>query len=159
MTPCRVADTRDATGPFGGPSIAGETSRSFVIPNSACGVPSTATAYSLNVTVVPRAGLGYLTVWPTGMTQPVVSTLNSDGRVKANAAIVPAGTGGAISVYATDTTDFVLDINGYFVPATMPSALAFYPLTPCRVADTRNASGPLGGPSLAATQTRAFPVL
>ena len=159
MTPCRLVDTRNATGPFGGPSIAGESSRSFVIPNSACGVPSTAAAYSLNVTVVPRAGLGYLTVWPTGVAQPVVSTLNSDGRVKANAAIVPAGTSGAISVYATDTTDLVLDINGYFVPSTNTSALAFYPLTPCRVADTRNASGPLGGPSLVGTQTRAFPIL
>ena len=57
-------------------------------------------------------------MWPTGEAQPGVSTLNSDGRVKANAAIVPAGTSGAISVYATDTTDLVLDINGYFVPAT-----------------------------------------
>ena len=83
--------------------------------------------------------------------------LNSDGRIKANAAIVPAGTGGAISVYATDTTDFVLDINGYFVASTNPSALAFYPLTPCRVADTRNASGTLGGPSLAVWRLVLFP--
>lgn len=45
---------------------------------SACGIPATASAYSLNITVVPRAGtLGYLTVWPTGQPQPVVSTLNS----------------------------------------------------------------------------------
>ena len=159
MTPCRVADTRSATGPFGGPSIAGETSRSFVIPGSACAVPSTAAAYSINVTVVPQAGLGYLTVWPTGVTQPVVSILNSDGRVKANAAIVPAGTSGAISVYATNTTDVVLDINGYFVPATSTTALAFYPLTPCRVADTRDATGSLGGPSLVGMQARAFPLL
>jgi hypothetical protein len=35
--------------------------------------------------------LNYLTLWPTGQTQPYVSTLNSDGRVKANAAIVLAG--------------------------------------------------------------------
>ena len=159
MTPCRVADTRNATGPFGGPSIAGETTRSFVIPSSACGVPSTAAAYSLNVTAVPQVGLAYLTVWPTGVTQPVVSILNSDGRVKANAAIVPAGTSGAISVYATNTTDVVLDINGYFVPASTPSALAFYPLTPCRVADTRDAAGLLGGPSLVGMQSRAFPIL
>ncbi len=158
MTPCRVVDTRNATRAFGGPSITGGTSRSFVIPNSACAVPSTVTAYSLNVTVVPKAGLGYLTVWPTGVAQPVVSTLNSDGRVKANAAIVPAGTGGAISVYATDTTDLVLDINGYFVPATSTTALAFYPLTPCRVADTRNPSGPSGGPSLTSMQARAFSI-
>ena len=159
MTPCRLVDTRNATGPFGAPSIAGDTSRSFVIPGSACAVPPTATAYSLNVTVIPRAGLGYLTVWPTGVEQPVVSTLNSDGRVKANAAIVPAGNSGAISVYATDTTDLVLDINGYFEPVTDTAALAFYPLTPCRVADTRNASGALGGPSLVGSQTRAFPIL
>jgi len=159
MTPCRLVDTRNATGAFGGPSIAGGSSRSFVIPSSACTVPSTASAYSLNVTAIPHAGLGYLTIWPTGVAQPVVSTLNSDGRVKANAAIVPAGTSGAISVYATDTTDLVLDINGYFVPTTSTSALAFYPLTPCRVADTRNATGALGGPSLVGTQTRAFPIL
>ena len=81
-----------------------------------------------------------------------------DGRIKANAAVVPAGTGGAISIYATDTTDVALDINGYFVPASS-SSLAFFPLTPCRVADTRKPTGPLGGPSLQAAQERDFPVL
>jgi hypothetical protein len=34
----------------------------------------------------------------------------------ANAAIVPAGTNGAISVYVTDPTHVVIDINGYFAP-------------------------------------------
>ncbi len=160
LAPCRIADTRDANGPFGGPYIGAHSSRSFVIPNSACGVSSTATAYSLNVTVIPKSYLGYLTIWPTGLSQPVVSTLNStDGRVKANAAIVPAGTDGAISIYVTDDSDVVLDINGYFVPATNPSALAFFPLTPCRIADTRDAGGTLGGPSLAGAQERSFPVL
>lgn len=61
-------------------------------------------------------------------------------------------------MYATDTTDVVLDINGYFVLATSTSALAFYPLMPCRVADTRNANGALGGPSLVGSQPRAFPI-
>ena len=155
IAPCRVADTRNATGPFGGPSIAGHTSRDFVIPSSACGIPSQATAYSLNVTVVPHGGLGYLTVWPSGQAQPLVSTLNAiDGRVKANAAIVPAGTGGAISVFVTDTTDVVLDINGYFVPGPGTSRLAFYPLTPCRIADTRLPNAPLGGPYLVGGQSR-----
>ena len=92
VPPCRVVDTRLAVGPFGGPSLQGHASRDFAIPNGACNIPSTAAAYSLNVTVVPRPTLGYLTVWPTGQTQPTISTLNSpDGRVKANAAIVPAG--------------------------------------------------------------------
>jgi len=102
-------------------------------------------------------------MWPTGQAQPLVSTLNSlDGRVKANAAIVPAGTGGAVSVYASDATNVILDINGYFVPTTVApavaSGLAFYPLTPCRIADTRNATGSLGGPSLVGGQSRSFPV-
>jgi hypothetical protein len=160
MTPCRVVDTRNAAGPFGGPTIAGGTSRDFNIPSGACSVPSTALAYSFNVAVVPGGPLGYLTLWPAGQTQPYVSTLNSlDGRIKSNAAIVPAGTSGSISVFPSNTADVVLDINGYFVPASDPSALAFYPVTPCRIADTRNSAGPLGGPSIGGQQSRTFPIL
>jgi len=160
VTPCRVLDTRNPAGPLGGPSIAASTSRDFVIPNSNCNIPTSAAGYSLNVAVVPQKTLGYITLWPTGQSQPLVATLNSvDGRIKSNAAIVPAGTNGAVSVFATDTTDVILDINGYFVAGTNPTALAFYPVTPCRIADTRNPAGALGGPSLAAQSTRAFAIL
>jgi hypothetical protein len=160
VAPCRIADTRNPNGPFGGPAIAGGTSRNFFIASSACGIPSTAAGYSMNVAVVPHGTLGYLTLWPSGQSQPLVATLNSlDGRVKSNAAIVPAGSNGAVSVFATDMTDVILDINGYFVPGNDPAALAFYPLTPCRIADTRDPTGPLGGPSLAALSTRSFSIL
>ncbi|MBV8707404.1 MAG: hypothetical protein JO028_09450, partial [Acidobacteriaceae bacterium] len=143
-----------------GPIISGGSTRDFSVPASPCKIPSSAAAYSLNVTVVPAGPLNYLTVWQTGTQQPFVSTLNSrDGRIKANAAIVPAGTNGAVSVFATDNTHVVLDINGYFVPATNSSALAFFPLPPCRVVDTRGSASPLGGPSLAAGQPRSLPVL
>jgi hypothetical protein len=160
ITPCRVADTRNATGALGGPELAAGAARTFDVPQSDCEIPSTAVAYSLNVTVVPIQSLGYLTVWPAGEVQPVVSTLNSgDGRVKANATITPAGTNGGVSVFASDATQLILDIDGYFVPAgTSASGLEFYPLTPCRIADTRNATGPLGGPTIAANDARAFPV-
>jgi hypothetical protein len=156
VTPCRVADTRNAAGPFGGPELAAGASREFDIPQSGCSIPSSAVAYSLNLTAVPTGALGYLTMWPSGQTQPTVSTLNSDGRVKANAAITPAGTNGGVSVFVTNPSHVILDINGYFVPAGTASALAFYPVTPCRVADTRNAPGPFGGPSLAAASSRDF---
>jgi hypothetical protein len=161
IAPCRVVNTLNPAGLFGGPTITGGTSRDFIIPNGACGVPSTAQAYSLNVAVVVPTGghLGYLTLWPTGQTRPVTSTLSSiDGRVKSNAAIVPAGTGESISVFASDTTNVILDIGGYFVPATDPTALAFFPVTPCRIADTRTATAPLGGPALVGGQTRSFPI-
>ena len=160
ITPCRIVDTRNATGPFGGPIMSGGSSRDFAVPNSACSIPATAQAYSLNVAVVPATTLGYLTLWPAGQTRPLASTLNSlDGRIKSNAAIVPAGTGGAVSVFASDTTHVILDINGYFVPASDPTGLAFYPITPCRIADTRTATAPLGGPSLVGGQNRTLPIL
>jgi len=158
VTPCRIADTRNAAGPFGGPELAAATSRTFDVPQSSCGIPSTAAAYSLNVTVLPTQALSYLTIWPAGETQPNVSTLNSDGRIKANAAITPAGTNGGVSVFVSDATHVILDIDGYFVPQGTASSLDFYPLTPCRVADTRQAAGALGGPSLAAGASRAFPI-
>jgi hypothetical protein len=159
VTPCRIADTRNPAGQFGGPAMAAGSQRDFPIPLSVCNIPNTAAAYSLNVTVVPWKVLDYLTLWPTGQSQPFISTLNSwDGRIKANAAIVPAGTSGAVSVYVTDKTDVILDIDGYFVSATS-TTLAFFPLTPCRVADTRGNQGPLGGPSLQGGKERDFPML
>jgi len=160
ITPCRIADTRNATGSFGGPAMSKGSTRTFNIPQSACNIPSSAAAYSLNATVVPSGELDYLTLWPAGQSQPNVSTLNSlDGRIKANAAIVPAGTSGGVSVYVSNATNVILDIDGYFVPAGTASALAFYPVTPCRIADTRGAVGSLGGPSITGGSNRAFPIL
>ena len=158
VTPCRVADTRDPDGPFGGPELGAASTRNFLIPNSACDIPSRAAAYSLNVTVVPDGVLGFLAIWPSGSPQPLVSTLNSDSRVKANAAIVPAGTGDGVAVYVSHASHVILDINGYFA-ADDGTGLAFYPLTPCRAADTRNAPGPLGQPYLQASSPRTFPLL
>jgi hypothetical protein len=153
LAPCRVVDTRN------GQPIQGGTYQTFQISGGVCNVPSDAGAFSLNVSVIPHGSLRYLTVWPAGEPQPVTTTMNSlDGRVKANAAIVPAGTSEAVSVYASDTSDVILDINGYF-PAASSSTLAFYPLTPCRVADTRKPNGPLGGPYLQGGVERDFPVL
>ena len=156
VAPCRIADTRNGNGPFGGPILSGGSTRTFAVPSSGCGIPASATAYSVNVTVVPSGPLGYLTLWPAGQAPPLVSTLNSDGRVKANAAIVPAGTGG-VSLYVTDATHIILDIDGYFSPSA-PGGLAFYPVTPCRVIDTRGAAGSLGAPYIPANGSRSFPV-
>lgn len=160
VTPCRVADTRNPAGAFGGPFISAQGTREFDIPNSSCSIPSTAQAYSVNATVVPHGVLGFLTAFPCGQPLPLASTLNAvDGRVKAAAAIVPAGTNGGLCFFATHDTDLVLDINGYFVPNTSTTALAFFPVTPCRLVDTRQATGALGGPSLVANATRTFPIL
>jgi hypothetical protein len=98
----------------------------------------TAQAYSLNYTSVPKpSGLGFLTTWPTGNSQPLVSTLNAPtGSVTANAAIVPAGTNGAVSVFVSNDSDLVIDVNGYFAPPGV-GGLSLHTLPPCRVVDTR----------------------
>ena len=164
VPPCRIADTRTAagfSGAFGPPMMLAGVSRVFPIPSSSCAIPSTAAAYSLNFTVIPTGPLGVLTTWPTGSAMPNASTLNSyTGTVLANAAIVPAGANGAISVFVNNSTDMLFDINGYFAPP-LPSGLSFYPVTPCRIADTRTVAGfaaPFGPTSLVAGVERSFPI-
>jgi hypothetical protein len=163
--PCRLIDTRYTQyGVLGSPYLLAGVPRDFPVPLGACtAIPANAQAYSMNVTVVPHRTLTYLTMWPTGQPQPLVSTLNSfDGRIVANAAIVPAGTSGAISVYASDDTELIVDVNGYFAdPASAPSGLVFYAQTPCRIADTRGIgfSGPFGAPYIPSGGSRSFPVL
>jgi hypothetical protein len=162
VTPCRLVDTRNQNG---GKGFMG--TMSFNLPqlaqaggaNGGCtsaSAPSTAQAYSLNVTLVTvnNGPVGYLTIWPTGETQPVVSLLNSDGRIKANAAIVPAGTDGEVSVFVTNTTNVLIDIDAYFDSSADTEALAFFPLTPCRIIDTRTGNGGI----LAAGQIRSYTI-
>jgi hypothetical protein len=119
--------------------------------SDACEVPSSAQAYSLNITAIPKGPLEYLTVWSTGQTRPVVSTLNAaTGTVTANAAIVGAGNNGQVAVYPTDDTDLIIDIDGYFAVSGPPplNPLSLYAAAaPCRVLDTRppQGSGPFDG--------------
>jgi hypothetical protein len=160
--PCRIADSRDATRPgtLGVPHLSAGSQRSYPVPSSGCPVPPNAVAYVMNATVVPREPLGHMTLWPTGQTIPLVSTLNAwDANTIANTAIVPAGTNGAINAYVSNSTDVILDISGYF-PAVPGTGFGFRPLPPCRIVDTRQPATPasLGAPSLSAGEVRDFPV-
>src|ERR1035437_10355698 len=101
-------DTRQ---PAGSPAI---KSLDVGVSASACGIPASAQAHVMSVTVVPPAPLGYLTLWPQGQSRPVVSTLNAlDGAITSNLAIVPTGNG-TISAFASYLTHLILDITGYF---------------------------------------------
>jgi hypothetical protein len=164
ITPCRLVDTRVSSFPagFGPPSLVAGGTRTFAIPtNTTCGNLTAAAAYSFNITAVTKGYLGVFTIWPAGQPMPSVSTLNSYSTTSttvSNAAIVPAGTGGAINVYVSDATDVLVDINGYFAPP--PGGLEFYPVAPCRLVDTRVPSFPagFGPPSLVAGSPRTFAI-
>src|SRR5262249_21367500 len=91
--------------------------------------------------------LGFLTIWPPPQQMPTVSTLNNPtGTIVANAAIVPAGTGGDVDVFVHDSTDVIIDVDGYFWPRTQGGGgLALYSVAPCRAFDSRNGGGAFQG--------------
>ena len=139
--PCRVVDTRVANGALGSPDVMPGT-RDFPILSGSCGIPSTAVAYSLNVTAVPQTQLGFLSVYATGQEQPSTSTLNAmAGDPVANGIIVKAGTDGNIRVFTTDETDVILDADGYFIPAS-PGATG--PQGPAGPTGAMGSVGPTG---------------
>jgi hypothetical protein len=168
LPPCRVMETRalynfeGRTGAFGPPALIASETRTLNLPvSNVCSIPSTAKAYVVNVTVIPTTTVNFVTVWPAGETRPNVWTIRSpDGQTVANSAIVTAGTNGGISVFASDRTDLLIDISGYYTDSTAVSGLAYYPLTPCRVIDTRvlyrQPAGPFGPPSMGKGETRRF---
>jgi hypothetical protein len=116
LPPCRIADTRNASGPLGGPVLSGSGARVFPTFTSSCGIPATARALSVNVTVVGPTAAGYLSVYPGATPPPGTSTINfRAGDVRANNAIVSMGEGDlAVHINSMGSANFVLDVNGYF---------------------------------------------
>jgi hypothetical protein len=136
ITPCRIADTRGTQGAFGGPALQTGETRTYQILQSACSIPAAAKAYSLNFTVdlTGLPGLPFLAAWPTGEPRPNTSILNAPNpsvQYLANSAVVPAGTNGAINVFASGTTHLIMDVNGYYVEGggTLPSVIFEDPLS------------------------------
>jgi len=120
VTPCRVADTRNPVGPSGGPALGANTVRSFPV-TGICGIPSTAKAVTLVLTVVDETDFGDLRLYPAGAPAPSASTINfAVQKVRANNAIIPLGSGGQIAVQcdmppaSTGHTHFLFDVTGYF---------------------------------------------
>lgn len=155
ITPCRIVDTRPNP-------IPSNTTETFNLPQLAqtqgCASLTSAAAYSINISAIPTADLGDLYVWPTGQTQyawPLLQSLM--GKEKSDHVLVPAGTSGSINIHVSDASNLTIDIDGYFQSAST-STLAFFPISPCRVVETRNPNGTFGGPSLVGQTPRTFPM-
>jgi hypothetical protein len=117
LTPCRLLETRNATGTFGGPALVAGGDRVFPLVNR-CDIPSTARAVSGNLTVTQPTAQGNLRLYPAGTPLPLVSTVNYvAGQTRANNAIAPPNGLGELAVrcsQASATAHFILDVNGYF---------------------------------------------
>jgi hypothetical protein len=121
VAPCRMVDTRNATGPLGGPILTSGQARNFPLLSAACGVPATAKALSINATAVTPSAGGFLVIYPGDAATPLTSNLNFDaGTVRANNAIVLLSRNGDGSVTVLPglgsgkQVHLLIDVNGYF---------------------------------------------
>jgi hypothetical protein len=120
VTPCRLVDTRNAAGAYGGPALASGALRDFTLAGvGRCGIPASATALSLNITVVSPTGAGFVRFSPDCQ-PPLTSTINfSAGQTRANNAILPLSDQGVLTANAvmtgnSGTVHVLIDVNGYF---------------------------------------------
>ena len=99
-------------------------------------VPQTATAVSLNVTVVSPASPGFITVYPCGVARPLASNVNYvAGQVVPNGVVAPIGSNGKVCFFSSQETDLVVDVAGWF------AGDAFTGATPKRLVDSRDGTG------------------
>jgi hypothetical protein len=112
-----LIDTRNPDGPLGGPALVAGANRDFVV-TGACGIPETAVALAVNVTVAQPTAGGSLTIFASGTANPGTETIDySAGQTRANNAVVAPNSSGAITVHCTQSSgsvEVILDVNGYF---------------------------------------------
>lgn len=150
-TPTRLVDTRYG---LGAPQGQTTTAAPIQVPvaglpvssalGAATAVPDTVGAVALNVTTVNPAGPGFVTVWPCEEARPNASNLNfTAGQIIANGVIAPAGRSGTVCAFSSAATDLIVDLAGWF-----PGS-GFTGLTPTRLLDTRQATGPIAAGGVA----------
>ena len=116
LTPCRVFDTRNPTGTYGGPALSAGQARSFVIRGQ-CGVPATAKSIAGNFTVTGPTAAGSLRVVPGGTGPTGTTTVSfSAGQTRANNVTGGLGTNGDLLVdgLAGGSVHAIFDVVGWF---------------------------------------------
>jgi hypothetical protein len=112
LSPCRMADTRPAS------ALASDLVRIFPV-GSLCGVPPSARAVAVNITVAQPSGYGNVVLFPAGQALATTSTINfGPGQVRANNAILQLGSDAGLAAVAFVAggggVHLILDVTGYF---------------------------------------------
>ncbi len=117
LEPCRILDTRDPNGPYGGPALAAGEERLWKL-SGRCGVPAAAKSVSANVTVLQPTSTGGLRLYSATSAPPNASAISFfPGVTRASNSMVPLSAAGEVKVYAdlpTGATHVILDVSGYF---------------------------------------------
>jgi hypothetical protein len=120
------------------------------------------TATGVTPSFGPVAGGTLLTIAGTSFVSGASVTVG--GAAATNVTVVNSTTlqattaahaAGTVDIVATFPGPQMTTLSGSF---TYSSGTGLFTLTPCRVIDTRNPAGPLGGPALAAAASRTFAV-
>ena len=109
------------------------------------GVPATGVAaVVVNVTVTGPSASGFITVYPSGTSQPTASNLNfTAGQTIPNLVTVKLGTDGKIDLRnnSAGSVHLIADVAGYYLAGTPTVPGAFVSLDPARLLDTRVGNG------------------
>lgn len=157
VTPTRIADTRFGSGmPYAGRLLSAGGTLNVQVTGVG-GIPATGVcAAVLNVTDAGSTAPGFLTVFPTGATQPLASNLNFvANQIVPNQATVPVGTGGMVSIFNhTGVTNVVVDVDGYYTCSTSSTSTGLYNA----VSPTRALGSLASGAAIAANTSQAVTV-
>ena len=116
LTPCRVFDTRNANGTYGGPALFAGQARTWVI-RGRCGVPATAKSIAGNLTVAGPTAAGSVRLVPGGSPATGTSTVSfRAGQTRANNVAIALGASGDVVVdgLPSGTAHVILDVVGWF---------------------------------------------
>jgi len=118
LAPCRLLDTRQPSGPTGGPALPPIIPR-VVVAAGRCGIPAGAKAIAVNVTVINPPGQGYVSVYAGNGDPTMISTVPFlAGQIRSNHGILPLATSGSGALSLQSSTAGVhvsLDVMGYFL--------------------------------------------
>jgi hypothetical protein len=141
LNPDRIMDTRNGTGVSAGIRARGSSTTMKVTGTG--GIPETATAVVLNVTIDQAVGAGFVQVFPTGNGTPGASSnLNvpGPGSTRPNLVTVPVGVGGQLTFFNHAGGHLIADAFGYFTASGATADGRFVQLaSPIRTLDTRDA--------------------
>ncbi|HEY3609715.1 MAG TPA: hypothetical protein VGL06_19595, partial [Pseudonocardiaceae bacterium] len=144
IAPLRVLDTRSGTGQGGQVAPVGPNATITLDLSSV--VPADATAVVFNLTGTNPTAPTFVTAWPSG-TVPTASNVNLVANATTpNLVTVGLSANRTVNLYNfAGSVDLIADLAGYYSPGSTQS---YFPVTPIRVLDTRDANGnpriPLG---------------
>lgn len=117
ITPCRILDTRPNNALTSGDIRPIDLTAAL----GQCGLPTTARALVINVTVVGGTGAGYVSLFPGDIEPPATSTvLFAANQALSNSAVLPLARNGTVTLGARSlvagngTVHLALDAGGYF---------------------------------------------